>query len=60
MIRHYRISRGSTLESLDWNEKAKKRNLLNKTEYSYILQELLSLPLEINQLIKFTKKNLNQ
>ncbi len=58
MIRHYRISRGSTMESLDWNEKAKIRNLLSEDEYNHILEELLDLPREINQLVKFTKSNI--
>ncbi len=58
MVRHYRISRGSTLESLDWNEKARNRKLINDKEYKYILEELLNLPLEINQLIKFTRDNI--
>lgn len=60
MIRHYRISRGSTMESLDWNEKAKVRKLLNEDEYNHILEELLDLPREINQLVKFTNSNIKQ
>jgi four helix bundle protein len=57
-INFYRYSFGSVKESLDWNEKAKKRNLLRKDEYNYILNELQKLPKEINHLIKFTNEKL--
>src|SRR3989339_2151675 len=50
-VNFYRFSRGSIMESLDWNEKAFKRKLLTKEEYQYILKELQNLPMEINQLI---------
>jgi four helix bundle protein len=57
-VRCYRISQGSIKESLDWNEKAKTRNLTNPDEYKTILNGLLNLPKEINQLIKYTNNRL--
>ena len=39
-IRFYRISYGSLFESLDWNEKARKRKLVKKEEYEKIFNEL--------------------
>lgn len=57
-IKFYRYSFGSLKESLDWNEKAKIRNLINKKEYEYIFVELQKLPKEINYLIKFTNDKL--
>lgn len=54
----YRYSYGSIKESLDWNEKARVRKLLNKDEYDYILKELQKLPREINSLIKYTNDKL--
>lgn len=59
-IHFYRISFGSMKESLDWNEKAKIRKLLAREQYEHILRELKTLPLEINQLIKFTREKLEQ
>lgn len=59
-VRFYRISSGSAKESLDWNEKAKIRNLLEKKDYDYILKELQEMPREINQLIKFTNEKLKE
>jgi len=54
----YRYSFGSTKESLDWNEKAKSRNLINAKEYAHIFEELQKLPKSINHLIKFTNDKL--
>ncbi|MCJ7553032.1 MAG: four helix bundle protein [Ignavibacteriaceae bacterium] len=59
-VRFFRISFGSMYESLDWNEKAFKRNLLSKKEYSYIFSELQKLPKLIHQLIKFTNSKLSE
>ncbi|OGF21052.1 hypothetical protein A2Y83_01825 [Candidatus Falkowbacteria bacterium RBG_13_39_14] len=58
-IRFYYIARASVFESLDWNEKAKNRNLLKKDQYDYILGQLKNLPKEINHLIGYTNKNLS-
>lgn len=58
-IHFYRYSYGSIKESLDWNEKAKIRKLLNEKEYNYIFAELDKLPRELNYLIKFTNEKLS-
>lgn len=55
-IRFYRISNGSLSESQDWNYKSIQRNLLTSEQFDYISKELKALPLEINQLIKYTEK----
>ncbi len=57
-INFYRYSYGSIKEALDWNEKAKTRQLHIKTDYEYILKELCELPKELNSLIKFTNNRL--
>jgi four helix bundle protein len=57
-IKFYRYSYGSLKESLDWNEKAKIRELLSREEYDYISGELNKLPKEVNTLIKFTNEKL--
>ena len=57
-IKFYRYSFGSLYESLDWNEKAHIRKLLNEEEYSCIFSELIKLPKSINSLILFTDKKL--
>ncbi len=57
-IKFYRISQGSLLESLNWNEKARVRQLLKEEEYQKILNELKELPRDINSLIKFTNDKL--
>ena len=59
-IKFYRISFGSMYESLDWNEKAIKRELLKQNEYDYIYSELQKLPKLIHQLIKFTNTKLSE
>jgi four helix bundle protein len=59
-INFYRYSFGSVKESLDWNEKAKNRNLLAEHEYQHIYSELDKLPKSINQLIKFTNEKLEK
>ena len=59
-IKFYRYSFGSAKESLDWNEKAKTRELLTEEQYQHILKELKSLPKEINQLIQFTNQKLKE
>ena len=57
-IRFYRYSQGSRMESLDWNEKAKIRELISKDQYEHILGELKKLHKDINSLIKFTHEKL--
>ncbi len=58
-IRFYRISYGSLFESLDWNEKAKKRKLLSAEEYKKIFTELNILPKSIHHLINYTQNKLS-
>ena len=57
-IRFYRISYGSLFESLDWNEKARKRKMLSKEEYENIFAELKKLPKSIHHLINYTNNKL--
>lgn len=57
-INFYRYSYGSIKESLDWNEKAHIRKLLDIKDYEYIFNELSKLPKEVNGLIKFTNEKL--
>ncbi len=57
-IKFYRYSQGSLIESLDWNEKSKVRNLLTDEQYHHIPGELQKIPLELNQLVKFTNEKL--
>lgn len=59
-IKFYYYSFGSVKESLDWNEKAKIRGLLDEKQYQHILDELQMLPKELHQLIKFTNDKLQQ
>jgi four helix bundle protein len=50
-IRFYRINSGYLTESLDWNQKAITRKLINEEQYNYIFGELQKLPKAINSLI---------
>lgn len=59
-ILFYRYSNGSVMESLDWTEKAKKRQLLTQEQYQYILTELKALPKDIHHLIRFTNEKLEE
>jgi four helix bundle protein len=59
-IKFYRIAVGSLKESFDWNEKARYRNLISSETYSDIFNKLNILPLEINQLIKYTDLTLKK
>jgi len=59
-IKFYHIAMGSLKESLDWNEKAKQRKLISDENYIEIFNELITLPLEINQLIKYTNLSLKK
>ena len=58
IIRFYRIARASLFECLDWNEKAKARNLLSLEQYKSLFSDLQRLPKSINGLIKFTNEKL--
>jgi len=57
-IKFYRYSYGSIYESLDWNEKAKKRKIIKTDQYNFIFDELQKLPKSIHQLINFTNSKL--
>ena len=57
-VKFYRYSMGSLKETLDWNEKSKKRNLIKREEYNYILNTLQQLPKEIYGLINYTNDKL--
>ena len=59
-IKFYYYSFGSAKESLDWNEKSKVRKLITPVQYKYFLEELITLPKEIHQLIKFTENRLKK
>ena len=59
-IKFYYNSRGSTYESLDWLQKANKRELLTEKQHQHILSKLKKLPKEINGLIKFTNDRLEE
>ena len=56
----YYNARGSTYESAHWTKKAYERELINKKENDYILEELRKLPREINFLIKITEEKLEK
>jgi four helix bundle protein len=57
-IQFFRYSFGSMKEALDWNEKAKIRNLLSEEDYNHIFTDLQKLPREINYLIRYTNEKL--
>jgi four helix bundle protein len=56
-IDQYRISYGFMYEAVDWNQKAKVRNLLKDEEYFHIYKSLNALPKSIIALIDFTEKS---
>lgn len=53
-IKFYRYSNGSLLESIDWINKSKHRGLISQEEFEIIRKSQEQLPLELNQLIKYT------
>ena len=57
-IKFYRYSYGSVYECLDWNEKARIRNLLKPQQYKHVFLELQKLPKAINSLVKYTHNHL--
>ncbi|MBU4332542.1 four helix bundle protein [Patescibacteria group bacterium] len=59
-VQFYRYNFGSIGESLDWNEKAKRRGLLTNEQYNHIFQELQKLPQEVHHLIRFTNEKLSK
>jgi len=59
-INFFIIARGSVAETADWLEKAYERNLISLSEYNNAQEILISLPKEINGLIKGTNLNLKK
>ncbi|MDA1208985.1 MAG: four helix bundle protein [bacterium] len=59
-IKFYNYAYASTLEALDWNEKAHRRKLLSTSQYDHMLTELKKLPREIHSLSKFTERKLQK
>ena len=59
-VKFYNYAYASTLEALNWNEKAYRRNLMAKEQYDYIFTALKKLPREINHLSSFTKRKLTK
>ncbi len=57
-IHFYRYAQGSIKESEDWLRKAKERKLISDKEHETISKRLMTLPREINSLIKFTNEKL--
>lgn len=57
-IKFYRYSQGSLSESLDWNQKAKVRNIVSDEDYNYIFCELQKMPKALNSLILYTNQKL--
>jgi len=57
-VKFYRIAYASAIETLDWKEKSKIRNLINEEQYSEIFNELKKIPMYVNSLIKFTNEKL--
>ncbi len=59
-VKFYRYSYASAIEALNWNQKAKVRNLINTHEYELFFKSLQELPKDIHALIKFTNLKLKQ
>lgn len=57
-IHFYRYSYGSIQETIDWNNKARLRQLVTQEQYQSIVLMLNELPKEVHHLIAFTNKNL--
>lgn len=57
-IHFYRYSYGSTLEAIDWCNKAHMRNLMSDIHYQSIMATLQDLPKDIHHLIAYTNKKL--
>ncbi len=57
-IKFYRYSQGSIKECFDWNEKSRKRKLIEEKEYQYIIEQLQKIDPALRRLIKFTDEKL--
>ncbi len=53
-IKFYHYSNGSLLETIDWIKKANIRGLIPDDQFVFFMENLDKLPLELNQLIKYT------
>lgn len=53
-IKFYHYSNGSLFESIDWINKSMHRGLITPEEFDFIRTSQDKLPLELNQLIKYT------
>lgn len=58
-IHFYHYAFGSLMESLDWNEKAYRRELFTEDQYTFVLKTLKQLQREIHHLIRFTDAKLS-
>lgn len=59
-VKFYYNAKGSTLESIEWTQKAKNRKLIEEEKAKEILEILEQLPREINFQIKYSMKNLEK
>ena len=57
-ILFFNYAKGSFYETLDWIEKAHKRDLIGSEDFNRINKIVENFPKEINGLIKGTKTNL--
>ncbi len=57
-MKFYRISKGSLYETIDWLNKSHDRQLISDAEYNSIKDYQNKLPLQLNQLIKYTDMKL--
>ena len=48
------------MEVLDWNEKARVRQLITAEQYEVLFAELQKLPKSINTLIKYIENSLQE
>lgn len=59
-IKFYRYALGSSMESLDWTQKAYIRKLISKEEYDNTLKKLETIRIELYRLIKYTNEKLKE
>lgn len=59
-VKFYYNAKGSTLESIEWTQKAKNRKLIGEEKAQEILGILEQLPREINFQIKYSMEKLEK
>ena len=59
-VKFYYYARASVYESLDWDKKARCRNLITEEQFDYLKNVLESLPRDINTHIKLTYSQLSK